>query len=281
MAKNKVNKKFKDRKQRWVAIIATVLALAMAFSAIAFYADYLLDRRNNGTGNADQQYDPDAMRNYCLDEIKRLEKYIDDYGPTAAVLSELVQNYSLLIQIEKLSDNVDTEALQGYQGRIKELCHELVELEPENPGYRLQLLYAYHETKEDDAVIAEEISALRELLHKTPDSASSIRLIEFMKISGQPEESISEEIAWLKGHFERLSATAGLDSLDRYCYAVLLGNYLKNTEAAREQLGLILKAEPPESDLYNAAKDYQEMLQQQEAENSSKGKKITLVRVTV
>lgn len=266
MAEKKTKVKRKDlRKQRWASIIAAVLALAMIFSGVAAYAVYLLDRRNDDTVNPDQQIDLEAAQEYYLGEVERLQKYIDDYGPTAPVLNELVQNYAFLIQIEKMDNQASEEKLQGYRDNLKKFSRALVELEPDNPEHRLQLLYAYEEVGEDEAVVTGEITALRKLLHENPDPSSSLMLIGFLKSSSQQEEILNDEIAWLKKYLEQLDASGKLDSENRYCYAYLLGEYLEETEAAEEQLALILEKEPEGSPVHNAAKTYLEKLQQNEA----------------
>jgi len=266
LTEKKVKRNKKDRKQRWAAIIAAVLAVAMALSAVAAYAGHLANRLNREPGEVEQELDSEAVRTYCLSEIERLKNYIEEYGPAAGVLSELCKNYSLLIQIEKTDDQVNEQTLQRYEADLKKFGRDLIELEPDNPEHRLRLLYIYKELGEDGEAIAEEIDALRKILHKKPDSYFILALIEFMKTSKQPEESVDEEIAWLKEHFENLSATAGLKSLDRYYYAVLLGNYLEEPGEAGKQLDLILDAESPESELYSAAENYRKMLQQKEEE---------------
>lgn len=263
--KNKKVKRKDLRKQRWASIIAAVLALAMAFSAIAAYASHLLNRGNDETVSPEQQYDPDAVRSYCLDEIERLQKYIDDYGPAAPVLGELVQNYALLIQIEE-TEKASEEKLQGYRDNLKKYSRDLVELEPDKPEHRLQLLYVYKEIDEDEAVIAGEIATLSELLHENPDPSSTLMLIGFMKSSKQQEETMDDEIAWLQDHLEQLEESGKLDSENRYYYAYLLGEYLEDTQAAEEQLALIMEKESEESAIYSAAKNYLEKLQQKEEE---------------
>ena len=120
--------KRKDIRKRWAAIIAAVLALAMALSAVAVFLGYLLDR-DNDIAAPDGQWDPEVYREYFQGEVERLQKYIDNYGPTVPVLSELVQAYSFLIQLEKDNDGAE-ETIKGYEEKLKRFSRELVELEP-------------------------------------------------------------------------------------------------------------------------------------------------------
>ena len=91
-------------------------------------------------------------------------------------------------------------------------------------------------------------------------------LIGFMKSSKQQEETMDDEIAWLQDHLEQLEESGKLDSENRYYYAYLLGEYLEDTQAAEEQLALIMEKESEESAIYSAAKNYLEKLQQKEEE---------------
>ncbi|NLA11574.1 MAG: hypothetical protein GX883_05555 [Firmicutes bacterium] len=266
MTGKKVRRKKKDRRQRWAAIIAGILAVAMALSAIAAYASHLLNRGQGETAPPEQQLDLETYREHSLNEIKRLEQYISEYGPAVGVLGELCRNFRLLIQIENAGEQVDEEKVAGYEAALKEYSLDLIELEPDNPEYRLQLLYLYRELGEDDGSIAAEIASLQELLHEKPAPQMTLGLIEFMEVAEQPQESIAEEITWLEQYFEELSAGVGLTATERYYYALLLGEHREEIPAALEQLEIILKSEPPEEELHNAAENYQKTLQQREEE---------------
>lgn len=266
MSDNKSRSKKKDRRQRWAAIIAAILAVAMALSAIAAYAGHLLNRGQGSAAPPEQQFDMEEYRSYCSGEVERLEQYLAEYGAAAGVLSELCKNYRLLIQIEKAGDEVDDEKVKGYEAALKEYSRDLVELEPDHPEHRLQLLYLYSDLGEDDRFIDEEIGALQELLREKTDPYAALGLIEFMKVSEQPPESIAGETAWLKEYFEELSDSANLTNSDRYAYAFLLGEYLEEVPAALDQLALVLESEAPEKELYQTAEKYQKALQQREKE---------------
>lgn len=266
MADNKGKRKKKDRRQRWAAIIAGILAVAMALSAIAAYAGHLQNRDQGGIASPEQQLDLEAYREQSLSEIERLEKYISEYEPAEGVLSELCRNYRLLIQIENMEEEVDEEKVEGYEAALKQYSLDLVELKPDNAEYRLQLLYLYHDLEEDAGSIAEEIGALQKLLHEKPVPQLALGLIEFLKVSEQPQESIAEETAWLKEYFDDLSAAGDLTNLERYYYAFLLGEYCEEIPAALDQLKVILKSESPEEELYSIVENYQEILQQREEE---------------
>ena len=272
MAGKKSRVKRKDlRKQRWAGIIAGILALAMAISAIAAYAGHLLDRGSSGDPGQEQQIDSQAARKMCLDEIERLKKYIDDMETTAPVLGRLVEYYAFLIQLEEEEGEekrVSEETLQGYRDDLLFYNHELVELEPKQPLHRLQLLENYHKYGGSETVIAGEIDVLRALIHENPSPSSSLMLIGFMKSSKQQEEMIAEEAAWLKDHLEQLEAEDKLDSENRYYYAYLMGEYLDDIQTAKEQLGLIMKEEPEESSIYSAAKGYLEQLEKEKETGS-------------
>lgn len=260
--------KRKDRRKRWAAIIAAILSLAMALSAIAVFWGYLMDRSNAATPGG--EVDPEVYREYFLGEVERLQNYIDEYGPTVPVLNELVQAYSLLIQLEDGEDAAAEERKKSYQENLKKYSLELVELEPDEPEYRLQLLYVYEQLDEEEAVIFEEVAALRELLHEKPDPSSSLMLIRFLKSSQLQEEIMDEEIAWLREHFEDLDKSGKMSSENRYYYAYLLAEYLEEQQAAEEQLFLIMEEESEDSIYYSAAKEYLEELRKKGKNSSSK-----------
>lgn len=266
MANKKRKNKRMDRRQRWAAIIALVLAVAMALSAIGAYAGHLLSRGDAGTVDPGQQVDPEAMREYCLERIASDEKYIEEHGPKVGVLSELCECYRLLLQMERSAEEADEAAVAEYESGLKRYSRDLVELEPDKPQYRLDLLKLYRETGEDDDTIAGEIKALRKVLRKKADPGTSLELIRFMKSSEQPEKIINDEIARLKDHFKGLTAEEKMTGIDRYYYAVLLGDHLEKRAAALEQLDLILETESPEGELYKAAEYYREVLQEEKEE---------------
>lgn len=250
------------RGKRWASIIAAVLALAMALSAIAAYSGHLLGRSGGDTAEPGQEIDLDAYREYYLGEIERLQKYIDDMGATAPVLGELVQYYDILLRIgEEGESGASEETLQDYRDSLVQYSRDLVEMEPDNPEHRLQLLGYYDKFGGDEPVIAEEIGALRDLLHEKPDPLSTLMLIGFMKSSEQ-EEMAGEEMALLEEHFRQLEASGKIDSKNRYYYAYLLDEYLSKTQEAKKQLTLILEKESEESSEYLAAKAYLEQIQQ-------------------
>lgn len=268
MTGKKEGSKRKDRKQRWAGIIAGVLAGAMALSAIAAYAGHLFNREPADPAGPEQALDLDEYRTHYAGEIERLKNYIEEYGPAVGVLEELCRNYHLLIQIERIADPIDEAKVQGYEGELKRFSRDLVELEPDNPEYRLQLLVYYREFGEAEEVIVAEIEPLRRLLHENPAPLSTLKLIGFVKLLERQEAILDQESAWLREYLEQREASGNLDSENRYYYAFLLGEYLEEEQAAREQLALIMEAESKESDAYLAAQGYLERLQQREKAGS-------------
>lgn len=266
LAEKKTKRKKKDRRQRSVKIIAAILAVAMALSAIAAYAGHLLDRKQGETVESENQFDPGAYRDHYSAEIKRLESYLAEYGPAAGVLFELCNNYRLLIRIEKAGGEMDEEKVRGYEAALKQYGRDLVELEPDKLEHRLQLLVYYKECGEDEAAIAGEIEVLRDLLHEHPDSLFSLELIGLMKSLEQPEDDIDAAIARLSEYFEELVATGKMDSENRYYYAYFLAEHLGEKTKAVAQLDLILEAETAETELYLLAEDYRKILQQRDRE---------------
>lgn len=255
-------RKKKDRRQRIAAIIAAVLAVAMALSAIAAYAGHLFNRDDPGAEMADpeQQFDAQAIRDHSKQEIERLENYIENYGSKSGVLGELCEHYQLLIQIENMEEKPDEELVQKYEASLKQHSRDRVELEPDNPEFRLQLLHVYEGAGESKKVIGKEIGELREILRDSPNPGISLALIGFMKNSEQSGEIIDQEIARLQKHLEELAADDRITGIDRYYYALLLGEHLEKAPAALKQLDLILETEPPEGELYSAAEQYRESL---------------------
>lgn len=268
MAEKKVKVRRRDiRKQRWTAVIAALLAIAMAVSAIAAYSGRLLDRGDGDAADPGEKIDLDAYREYYASEIERLEKYIEEIGPTAPVLGELVEHYAVLIQLEGDNSKVSEETVQGYRDKLIKISRDLVELEPDKAAHRLRLLEYYNKFGEEETVIAGEIDVLCGLLHENPDPASSLMLIGFIK-STERLEDLDDEIAWLKEYLEQLDASGELDSENRYYYAYLLGEFLEKKQSAEKQLALIMEKESEESPEYLAAERYLDYLQQEEETGS-------------
>lgn len=248
------------RKQRWAAVIASIIAVGMLLSSVIVYFGSMMPRGDSA--GPDQDFNPEASRDHYRQKVEGLEEYIKEYGPTAAVWQELAENYQNLVMIQQVFfDEPDT--LLSYQEAMLEAYRSLIELEPGEPGHYLQYMYAYREVAEDPLLVLEHLPNLTRLLHEKPEPRHSLALVGFL-ISMEQEELAQEESAWLRDYLEQKLAEDDLDNLGRYYYAVLLAEYQDDTGTSLEQLALILETETEGSELYLAAENYRKRLQPEE-----------------
>lgn len=267
MAQKKETKR-NIKKNRVAAIVAAILALGMILSTATFVGGPMLleifaKDRSNPPGS---EWDLEAYREQFIADIENLEDYVAEFGPSVAVLENLAENYANLIMIEQtFYDEPDT--VKGYQQKLLGAYRDLIDLEPEEPFYRLRLLAAYLEAEEDEAVVREEVEILTGMLHDNPDPVYSMQFIYLLQ-ELQYEAEAREETTWLKEYLNARLSGDDTDNTERLYYAYLLAEYDADKEGALEQLGIILDEEEAESDLYKQAELYRDqLLAEDEGEN--------------
>ena len=245
------------RRQRWAAVIAFVLALGMLASSVFIYFDSVAGR--NAT--PDQDWSLEDYLDYYQNNVEQMEAYIEEHGPTTAVLESLLEGYNYLIMFQQLSEEPeDTSTLQNKMVGVYE---DLIELAPSELRYRVELLHAYKSIDADQEMILEQAVILGDLLRESPKSTVHLQLINFLASIDQ-EQLLEEEISWFSTYLEQRIEDETADNVDRYCLAILAAEYLEDTETAYAQIDLILETEEEGSSLYNEAKQYLDKLAAQE-----------------
>jgi len=253
LAKRKV--RAKDlKKQRWAVIVAAVLAFGMIVSLVGVY----LSQANWGGQSVlpDQHSDPqpEDYLAYYQGEVDRLEAYLEEHQAGEAVLLELIENYRYLSIVRQVFFD-DQEALEEYGVRMVSLYRTLVELEPENLQYRLEVVNLYLGKPESRELLNKEIAVLQELLREKPEPLVHLSLIGILSAAGE-EELRNEEALWLYEHLGEKVAEGMAANEELLSYAVLLGEYFDSPDAAEEILNDILEQEDEESNIYREALNY-------------------------
>jgi hypothetical protein len=247
------------KKQRWAGIVAAVLALGMLVSLVGVYIGQAFRGERTAPSAQETELQPEDYLAYYQDQIDNLELYLEDNEPTEAVLLELAENYRYLDYIRQMFFD-DAEALEEVQAKLAEIYLTLVEMEPENPQYRLELISFYRETGEEGPA-TEQIATLLELLHQNPDPLYHLSLLGLLNAAGESDPALKDlaalEIEWLRLYFEEKQEAGPLESQEQFYHAVLLGEYLDETEAAEAILASILETEDEESKVYQDALSYQ------------------------
>ncbi len=252
------------RQQRWAAIIAGIIALGMLVSSIIYYLDYLTGRAQTPT----RDWKLEDYLEYYRDQVEHYENFIEEHGPTVAVLEALAENYyHLLVFGQMLSDQDEKQA--ENQAELKQklvaVYLDLIELAPEELHYHIDLLYAYQTAEADDETILERVALLSELLRESPEIHVHMHLISYLT-QAEMEEQLAEEAAWLRAYLEQRIADEEADNMDRYYLAVLAAEHQDDLETALEQLDHILETEEEDSSLYSEAQQYRDRLTAKEEE---------------
>jgi len=261
LAQKKAQKKVRAKdlkKQRWAGIIAAILAIAMILSVAVGYFGQAIG--GEGTILPEQQADPepeDYLAHY-QGEVERLEEHLEEHEATEIILRELAENYRYLTLVQQMYFD-DQEAVQEYQEELLSIYQSLVEMEPADPMYRLELINLYVERQKEQH-IDEEISALQDLLREDPDPMVHISLIGLLD-SLQKEDRHREEVEWLHQYLEDRIAQGIADNEERFYNAVLLGEYLNDPGRAESVLEDIMEEESEESRIYQEALNYLNHLQ--------------------
>lgn len=257
MARKKV--RTKDlKKQRWAGIVAAVLALGMIVSLVGVY---LGQAAMGGRSTLPEQHtepQPEDYLVYYQGQVDRLEEYLEENEAGEPILLELAENYRYLSFIQQVFfDN--QEVVEEYDLRMISIYKSLVDLEPANLQYRLELVNLYLEKEENRELIDEEILFLQEQLREAPDPVVHLSLVGLLSSAGE-EELMQDEAAWLYTYLEDRVTGGVADNEERFYYAVLLGEYLDNPEAAKIILDNILEQEDEESNIYQEALSYRDYL---------------------
>ncbi len=251
------------KKQRWAAIIAGILAVAMIVSLVGVYiSQALMGNQQPDLPEQQTAQQPEDYLAYYQQQIENLELYLEENEPTEAVLLELADNYRNLIYIRQMFFD-DQDELDKAVYNLTAVYHSLIEFEPENPRYRLELINFYLGIDQDNAA-TEQIAVLLSKLHKKPDPLYHLSLVGILNSVGETKPEIgglaATEILWLQSYFNELQAAGTLSGQDRLYYAVLLGEYLEQREDAEELLALILEQEEEDSQVYQDALSYRNYL---------------------
>lgn len=259
MAKKKVRAK-DIKNQRWAAIVAAVLALGMLLSLVGVYIGQAIGGGNEGVIAPEQQAEPqpDDYLAYYEEEVQRLEAYLEEHDPTVPVLLELAENYRYLVFIQQVFFE-DEAAVEVSRQNLTSVFTDLIDMEPENLGYRLEMINLQFEMEEEEAA-ADGISLLLDRLHEEPNPVIHLSLINLMVSTGF-NAGTEEEIAWLYDYLTDREEAGEADIEDRFYLAVIYGEYLNDTDAATELLEEILEEEEEDSPVYQDVLSYTEYLQ--------------------
>ncbi len=258
------------KKQRWAAIIAGILALAMLLSLVGVYiSQALMGKQQVARPEQQTEQQPEDYLAYYQQQVDSLELYLEENEPTEAVLLELADNYRYLVYIRQMFFD-DQEELDAAEGKLTAVYRSLIELEPDNPQYRLELIN-FQLGKDQDDLAAEQITILLGQLHAQPDPLYHLSLVGMLNSIKETKPDLgalaAAEIQWLQIYFEEMQESGPLSGQDRFYYAVLLGEYLDQREAADELLALILEQEEEDSKVYQDALSYRDYLQPAADEN--------------
>ncbi|MFO7952647.1 MAG: hypothetical protein R6U91_07590 [Bacillota bacterium] len=260
MAKKEQPKTLK--RQRWAAVVAAILAFGMIVSAVGAYLSQGLGQEGSVLPDQQEDPEPEDYLAYYEDEVERLENYLDEHESSPVILRELAENYQFLVFIKQVYFD-DQEAVREYRERMVSIYESLIEKEPDMPEHRYELINLYVELQEEDELIEEELTVLLDTLHENPDPRIHMSLIETLAVI-EKEEKITEEVNWLQNHLEQKVAEGVADNEERYIYAVLLGEYLEDSDKAEIILEDILEEEEGDTRIYQAARQYLSFLEEDE-----------------
>ncbi len=238
--------------------MAAVLAVGMLVSLAGVYIGQSIMGSENALPAQQEELQPEDYLAYYQGEVDRLELYLQENEADKTVLLELVENYRYLSFIQQVFfDNQDLT--EEYDLRMVSLYKSLIELEPLDLRYRLELINLYLEKYDNQELVDKEIVDLKELLRVNPDPLVHLSLIHLLSSTGQ-EELALEEIAWLYQHLEARADEGLSDNEERFYYAVLLGEYIEDVEAAEEILMNVIENEDENSIVYQDARNYLDYL---------------------
>ncbi len=248
------------KNQRWAAVVAAVLAFGMLLSLVGVYIGQAIGGGNEGVITPEQQAEPqpDDYLAYYEEEVQRLESYIEEHDPTVPVLLELAENYRYLVFIQQVFFE-DEVAVEASRQKLTSVFTNLIDMEPENLGHRLEMINLQLEMEEEEAA-AGGISILLDRLHEEPNPVIHLSLINIMVSTGFTAGT-EEEISWLYSYLSERVDTGEVNSEDRFYLAVIYGEHMNDTDAATELLEEILAEEEEDSPVYQDVLSYIEYLQ--------------------
>lgn len=260
---NKPKRKKGIRKQRWAAIIAGVVAAAFILSIPLTYGLHYLMGDNTEPG---QELTADDYLAHFQREVDNLENAIQELGPGKEMLEQLAENYNNLIMIRQIFFD-DPDKVEADRYKLAAVYEELVELEPGEPHYRMELAQLYSTLDETDDRALEEAAVLSGLLRDEPDVHLALSLVSFYDSKGL-DDLMQEEAIWLKGYLEEELSAEDASYHYRYQYAVLMGDFLHDKDEALAQLELILEEIDEENELYDRVVDFMDELLEEDADES-------------
>lgn len=208
--------------------MASVVALGMILSTLFLYIDYM--RKPNYPDNSDSQNNlPDIEKQLQAEqenlelEAEQLAQYIEEYGPSEAVLMQLGAIYGALAEYAHV---LDSEPGTGYLEKAAETYKSLVEMDPEQVGYRFMLYSTYKGLEQ--------------------------------------KEEAGQQAAVIKQLLEKKQAGGTLKNIDHFYYALILNEEDGNKQEALNHLSVVLEKEPEESSLHSQAKAYREQIESKE-----------------
>ncbi len=265
-SKKQKSSRRKFRQQRWAAIVAGVVALGMLVSSIIYYLDYITGRAQNPAGD----WKMEDYLEYYRDQAEHYENFIEEHGPTVAVLEALAGCYYNLLAFGQILPDASVDQAELKQ-KLVAVYLDLIELAPDELGYHINLLYAYQTAEADEETIQERVALLAGLLRESPRAEVHLQLINFLSQEEMKEQQ-EEEITWLRAYLDQRIADEEADNMDRYYLAILAAEHQDDKETALAQLDHILETEEEESSLYSQAQQYRDRLTEKEEKPEEKQK---------
>ncbi len=243
------------KNQRWAGIVAAILALGMVVSLVGAYIGQAV---GGGAPLPDQQAEPEPedYLNYYEGEVERLESYLEENEATEAVLLELAENYQYLTIVHQVFFD-DQDAVEKYEQKMVSTFQSLVEQEPDNPTYRIELINLYLEQRAGEDLIEEQVEYTKDLLHENPEPMLHLSLIQLLSTAGE-DGLVEEEAEWLQEYMAARVASGQADNEERFYYAILLGEYQGEINTAKDILEEVLEEESEDSTIYQNALTYLE-----------------------
>lgn len=152
----------KSSKNTLIVVMAAVVAIGMVLSTVIIYIDYI--RKPDYSDDTDQvnfEQQLQAEQKNLQQEAEQLEQYIEEYGPSPAVLDRLGSIYSALAEYARWLEAKDgPEYLEKAAG----IYRSLVEMEPQQVKYQFLLYNTYTglELKEEAKQQANSVKQLLE-----------------------------------------------------------------------------------------------------------------------
>lgn len=252
------------KNQRWAGIIAAILALGMVVSLVGAYIGQAVGGGRAPLADRQAEPEPEDYLDYYESEVERLEGQIEDGEVSEALLLELAENYRYLTIVQQVFFD-DQEAVEEYEEKLVSVFSSLVEMEPSNPTYRLELINLYIEHDENDELIDAEIETAQRLLRDNPDPMIHLSLVQLLATAGKME-AMDEEASWLQDYLDEKVGLGAADNEELFYYAVLIGQYRGDPGTAKDILEEIVEQESEESAIYQNALTYLEYFRSESEE---------------